>query len=132
MLTISGEGTSINPAAFEINYMVDNAGWYPSYDIRVDNPGEPARLVYKAEVYQNTGVEWKNVLLSFSNATPDRSGNVPVLFPWYIDFIPGIQFAASDLIWKMPEKLHRKCCEVKLRKLRWQKIGRRLPNYPKA
>ncbi len=75
-------------AALEINYMVNNAGWYPSYDIRVDSPNEPARLVYKASVYQNTGVEWKNVMLSFSNATPDRSGNIPELYPWYIDFLP--------------------------------------------
>ncbi|HYW96112.1 MAG TPA: mucoidy inhibitor MuiA family protein, partial [Bacteroidales bacterium] len=76
-------------AKFEINYMVSNAGWYPSYDIRVDNPEEPVRLVYKANVYQQTGVEWTHVLLHFSNATPDRSGNVPVLYPWYVDFRSG-------------------------------------------
>ncbi len=87
-ITVMVKAPAATQAAFEINYSVANAGWYPSYDIRVDNPGEPARLVYKASVYQNTGIEWKNVMLSFSNATPERSGNVPNLFPWYINFIP--------------------------------------------
>jgi uncharacterized protein (TIGR02231 family) len=66
--------------------MVQAAGWYPSYDIRVDKLNEPVSLVYKANVYQNTGIEWKNVKLSFSNATPNRSGNIPTLFPYYLNF----------------------------------------------
>jgi uncharacterized protein (TIGR02231 family) len=67
-------------------YVVTNAGWYPSYDIRVDDINRPVVIFYKANVFQNTGVEWKNVLLSFSNATPWVAGNVPVLYPWFIDF----------------------------------------------
>jgi uncharacterized protein (TIGR02231 family) len=71
----------------EINYLVQGAGWYPSYDIRVNNLNDPVSLIYKANVYQNTGVEWKNVKLTFSNATPNQSGNIPWINPWYIDFI---------------------------------------------
>lgn len=71
----------------EINYLVQGAGWYPSYDIRIDKLTEPVSLIYKANVYQNTGVPWKNVKLTFSNATPNQSGNVPWLNPWFIDFI---------------------------------------------
>ncbi len=71
----------------EINYLVQGAGWYPSYDIRIDKLTEPVSLIYKANVYQNTGVPWKNVKLTFSNATPNQSGNVPRLNPWFLDFI---------------------------------------------
>jgi uncharacterized protein (TIGR02231 family) len=71
----------------EINYLVQGAGWYPSYDIRVDKLTEPVSLVYKANVFQNTGVDWNSVKLSFSNATPNQSGNVPWLNPWYLDFV---------------------------------------------
>ncbi len=67
-------------------YVVSNAGWYPSYDIRVDDITKPVNIFYKANVYQNTGVEWKDVKLSFSNATPWVSGNVPLLYPWFIDY----------------------------------------------
>jgi uncharacterized protein (TIGR02231 family) len=68
------------------SYIVSNAGWYPSYDIRVDDINKPVVIYYKANVYQNSGVAWKDVKLSFSNATPWVSGNLPVLNPWFIDF----------------------------------------------
>lgn len=71
------------------SYVVSNAGWYPSYDIRVDNITRPVNIVYKANVFQNTGVTWKDVKLSFSNATPWISGDIPELQPWFIDyFVP--------------------------------------------
>lgn len=70
----------------DINYVVTNAGWYPSYDIRVDDIKNPVSISYKANVYQNTGNAWKDVKLSFSNATPWVSGNIPELYPWFIDF----------------------------------------------
>jgi uncharacterized protein (TIGR02231 family) len=68
------------------SYVVTNAGWYPSYDIRVDDITKPVTLYYKANVFQNTGVSWKDVRLSFSNATPWVAGNVPELNPWFLDF----------------------------------------------
>jgi len=68
------------------SYVVSNAGWYPSYDIRVDDITKPVSILFKANVFQSTGTEWKDVKLSFSNATPWISGNVPVLNPWFIDF----------------------------------------------
>jgi uncharacterized protein (TIGR02231 family) len=68
------------------SYVVANAGWYPSYDIRVDDLKNPVAIFYKANVYQNSGVEWKDVNLSFSNATPWVAGDIPVLNPWFVDF----------------------------------------------
>jgi uncharacterized protein (TIGR02231 family) len=68
------------------SYVVSNAGWYPSYDIRVDDIKNPVSIFYKANVFQNSGVEWKDVKLSFSNATPWIAGDIPVLAPWFVDF----------------------------------------------
>ena len=68
------------------SYVVSNAGWYPSYDIRVDDITKPVTIFYKANVFQNTGVTWKDVKLSFSNATPWVAGDVPVLDPWFVDY----------------------------------------------
>jgi len=88
----SGEITvsvsSLKPVQGKISfsYVVTNAGWYPSYDIRVDDITKPVNIFYKANVYQRTGVEWKDVKLSFSNATPWISGDVPQLNPWFIDY----------------------------------------------
>ncbi len=68
------------------SYVVANAGWYPSYDIRVDDIKKPVTIFYKANVFQSSGIEWKDVKLSFSNATPWVAGNIPVLNPWFVDF----------------------------------------------
>ena len=67
-------------------YVVTNAGWYPSYDIRVDDITRPVNIFYKANVFQSSGVAWKDVKLSFSNANPWIAGNVPELNPWFIDY----------------------------------------------
>jgi uncharacterized protein (TIGR02231 family) len=69
-----------------LSYVVGNAGWVPTYDIRVDDISKPVSIFYKANVYQTTGNDWKNVKISFSNASPWIAGNVPVLNPWFIDF----------------------------------------------
>ncbi len=73
-------------ANMSLNYLVTNAGWYPSYDIRVSSPDSPVSIFYKANVYQNTGVDWEDVKLSFSSASPSVSGIMPALNPWYINF----------------------------------------------
>lgn len=73
-------------ANMSLNYLVTNAGWYPSYDIRVSSPDSPVTIYYKANVYQNTGVDWENVKLSFSSASPSVSGIMPALNPWYLNF----------------------------------------------
>jgi uncharacterized protein (TIGR02231 family) len=83
-VTVSSEKQVAGKLFF--NYVVSNAGWYPSYDVRVDDINKPVTIFYKANVYQNTGIVWKDVQLSFSNATPWVAGNVPVLNPWFIDF----------------------------------------------
>ncbi len=73
-------------ASISLNYLVTNAGWYPSYDIRVSSTDSPVNIYYKANAFQNTGVDWENVKLSFSSASPSVSGFMPVLNPWFIDF----------------------------------------------
>ncbi len=85
---ISVSVSSEKPISGRINlsYVVSNAGWYPSYDIRVDDITKPVNIFFKANVFQSTGVDWKDVKLSFSNATPWIAGNVPVLYPWFIDY----------------------------------------------
>ncbi len=72
-------------ASFEISYFTENAGWFPSYDIRVKDVASPIALNYKAELFQNTGIDWENVKLRFSNADPNQSGLVPTLETWYLN-----------------------------------------------
>lgn len=82
---------------FSVTYLVSNAGWFPKYDIRVKNITSPLELTYKAEVFQNTGVEWKNVKLRFSNGVPNQSGLVPEIQPWLLNYARYTVFDKSSL-----------------------------------
>lgn len=92
-IRISAEKSS--SGSFDLTYLVANAGWFPKYDIRVDNVKSPLELTYKAEVFQNTGIDWKNVKLKFSNGTPNQSGVVPELTPWKLNFARNTVFERS-------------------------------------
>jgi len=73
-------------AKMGISYVVNNAGWYPSYDLRVTDISKPMYLKYKANVYQNTGEEWKDVKLTLSSGDPKESGTKPILSVWNLDY----------------------------------------------
>jgi hypothetical protein len=73
-------------AGITLKYMVRSAGWSPSYDIRVSDITRPLQLTYKAQVYQNTGEEWKEVELALSSGQPDKDAIMPELQPWRLDF----------------------------------------------
>jgi hypothetical protein len=85
-IRIRVKATGSGPATFQINYLVSNAGWYPKYDVRVKSITEPLQLQYKAEVFQNTGADWKNVKLRFSNANPNQGGQAPSIDKWELNY----------------------------------------------
>ena len=69
----------------ELVYLVMNAGWTPIYDLRSKNTSSPMQLIYKANVYQNTGVDWERVKIKLSTGNPSLNGTKPELSPWYVD-----------------------------------------------
>lgn len=69
-----------------ISYLVANAGWVPMYDLRSDGLTSKINLTYKAQVFQNTGLDWENVKLSISTNNPYQNKTKPTLHPWYIDY----------------------------------------------
>lgn len=70
----------------EVGYMVSQAGWTPSYDIRAKDANSPVELSYKAKVYQNTGEEWEKVNLTLSSSNPFVNQQKPELQPMYITY----------------------------------------------
>ena len=45
-----------------------------------------SRLIYKANVKQDTKVDWNNVKLSFSSSNPNVSGVAPELKTYFLDY----------------------------------------------
>lgn len=85
-IVVSVSAQAATSVDLEVNYVVANAGWYPLYDLRATNTRSPVQLGYKANVFQGTGEEWKNVHLKLSTANPNLSGLKPELSAWYLDF----------------------------------------------
>ncbi len=74
------------PASFTLNYLVNNAGWTPLYDIRAIDANKDIELHYRANIFQNTGIDWNNVKLSISTGNPHQNGKIPYMSPWYLSF----------------------------------------------
>jgi len=70
-----------------LSYLVANAGWYPTYDLRVKDVNQPISLTYKANVYQSSGEDWNNVKLKISSGNPNQKGTKPNLSPYYLQYL---------------------------------------------
>lgn len=68
----------------QISYVTPDAGWSPSYDIRAKDIDKPVNITYKADVIQNTGLDWDKVKLTLSSANPTRNITPPFLTPWLL------------------------------------------------
>lgn len=75
-------------ATVSLNYYITNAGWTPSYDLRAMSNEQNVKLTYKAQIHQESGIDWGNVKLVLSTANPNRSYNIPSLTPWYLGYNP--------------------------------------------
>ncbi len=78
-----------------IAYIVTSAGWTPSYDLRVDNLKDPVHLFYKANVYQNSGINWDKIKITLSTGNPVEGAQAPVLNPWYLQFYNPVAYQPS-------------------------------------
>lgn len=74
------------PATINLNYYITNAGWLPSYDLRAISNEQNVKLTYKAQIHQQSGIDWSNVRLVLSTANPNRSYNIPQLSPYYLGY----------------------------------------------
>lgn len=73
-------------AELEVNYITYNAGWYATYDLRATDVSKPVELTYKANIWQNTGVNWKDVKITCSTGNPSLGNNPPAIGTWYIGY----------------------------------------------
>ena len=69
-----------------LTYVVADASWEAYYDLRVEDIASPLEIDYRANVRQNTGEDWENVMLTLSTGNPYDDGQLPRLNPWYINY----------------------------------------------
>ncbi len=67
------------PAALRLSYLVSNASWSPSYNIRATADNEELSVEYNASVQQMSGENWNDVQMTLSTATPSLVAKAPTL-----------------------------------------------------
>lgn len=78
-------------ANFTVTYLVKQSGWFPTYDIRVKDISSPIHLQYKANVFQSSGEDWKDIKLFLSTGNPNENGTKPTVSPWYLRYVYNTQ-----------------------------------------
>ena len=86
MLRLSVSVPENTTTTFTITYFTNQAQWVPCYDINIPSMDKSITLQAKAKVRQLTGLDWNNVKLTLSNATPNRSAVAPVFKTWFLRF----------------------------------------------
>lgn len=82
---------------FAIKYITQNAYWAPFYDLRSDNIKSSLKLIYRAKIFQTTGVDWKLVKLSLSTSAPSQTGNAPLFKTWFLSYINPVNYYNNSL-----------------------------------
>lgn len=68
----------------DISYLANNVTWVPFYDLRAESVSSPINMMYKAQVVQNTGIDWKKVKLTLSSGQPNQNNQAPILSSWFL------------------------------------------------
>jgi uncharacterized protein (TIGR02231 family) len=73
----------------DISYLSNSATWTPFYDLRAENVTAPINMLYKAQVVQNSGIDWKKVKLTLSSGNPNQNNQAPLLNTWFLRYGEG-------------------------------------------
>ena len=66
-------------AKFRLSYLVNNASWSPSYNLRATAARDQIIVEYNASIQQMSGEEWNDVDMVLSTATPSLVAKAPSL-----------------------------------------------------
>ena len=83
-----------------LHYLVNDAGWNPIYDLRVANITSPILIQQKANVFQNTGIDWEQVKITLSTGNPIDNSILPNLNPLYSDIFTYQKTRSYDMMEK--------------------------------
>ena len=87
-----------------LKYLVSDCGWAATYDLSATDLNQSINLKYKAQVYNNTGNDWKNVALTLSTSDPLLSAASPILNPFYIRYGEQVEYSKKNYVQPVQQK----------------------------
>ena len=91
IVTVMAERPMVSEVS--LTYFVNAAGWTASYDLRASKESQSVEIKHRATVFQNTGIDWKDVLLTLSTGDPSQTNVKPILTPQYLTYYQPIMQA---------------------------------------
>jgi hypothetical protein len=88
-------------AKLRLSYLVSNASWTPSYNVRANDARDEITVEYNASIQQMSGEDWNDVEMVLSTATPSLVATAPKIVPLPIKLgelaqnVPGMTAAAN-------------------------------------
>jgi hypothetical protein len=70
--------------SLRLRYLVNGAGWSPSYTMRSDGKKDKVTVEYHAAIQQMSGEDWGDVSMTLSTATPSLVARSPELKPMQV------------------------------------------------
>lgn len=64
---------------FKFKFLTSKAGWAPVYDFKYEGPSNPLQFVFRANVFNASGISWNEVSMKLSTADPIRGFALPSL-----------------------------------------------------
>jgi hypothetical protein len=86
-IAIQIQTDSVKELEFRLDYLVNNAGWVPTYDVKSVGIKSPLEITYKAKIYQNTGIDWDDVTFTINSGDPSTNAIKPELNTQFVNFI---------------------------------------------
>jgi hypothetical protein len=82
---------------FDLIYTIKDAGWFPTYDVRVTDVTKPLNVLMNANVFQRSGETWKDVAIELSTGNPGDNATPSELQPWMLGFYdPSVAWMRSQ------------------------------------
>lgn len=82
---------------FQLLYNIKDAGWYPTYDVRINDVTDPLDVLMNANVFQRSGETWKDVALLLSTGNPGDNATPIELQPWLLNYYdPSLSFRQNN------------------------------------
>lgn len=95
-ITVLLQANSSVTATIDLKYLVKDAGWTPIYDIKAKDINNPIELIYRAQVYNNSNIDWKDVKFKLSTGDPSLSATQPDLKPWYLNYDVSTSYTKNE------------------------------------
>lgn len=94
---------AVDNAELNYSYLCNNVGWTPAYDLKINSQDNSGELILKANLYQNTCENWKDVKLTFSTENNNAYMYNGELYPYYLSLQIPIKKTSKVIHYEMPE-----------------------------